>query len=494
MIDVNVLFGTFPRTAHPDEYALEAARAQLASHGITNALVCARSGAAFRHEVGNDDTFVAASADAAGGPRLLPVATINPAQNLGWRDELRRALAGGAVALRLFPDQQGWEYDSEAFHQLVAALDGRVPLLAPVTRFGDASRIGAATARIGRPVVLLGGHYTQLGDCLAALERWPHLHLETSRLGQFKGVETVTRLAGAERLLFGSGCPEKPIQAVLNAIMAARIPEATRRAILAGNAARLFGIALPDFPLPAATKATGLIDVHGHVGPIRFPTPPIEPSALPALMAEHGVTTTLASSIRAIMDDAPRGNADALEAARASNDALHAYVVVNPNDLEGSCRAMDRAYAAGAVGAKLHCQWSGQPTAAPATRALLQEVARRERPLKVHNDGPGWGAAIVEAARAYPRWKVIVAHGGPGTPDAEGAWTVEHADNVYLELATTAPDLPVVRDVVRRVGPDRLLLGTDVPLIDPAYVLGMYADAGADLARTAAVAREVFGL
>ena len=43
------------------------------------------------------------------------------------------------------------------------------------------------------PWCSLGGHYTQLGDCLAALERWPHLYLETSRLAQFRGVETVVR-------------------------------------------------------------------------------------------------------------------------------------------------------------------------------------------------------------------------------------------------------------------------------------------------------------
>ena len=62
------------------------------------------------------------------------------------------------------------------------------------------------------PVVLTGGHYTQLGDCLAALERWPHLYLETSRLAQFRGVETVVRAVGAQRLLFGSDAPARPIQ------------------------------------------------------------------------------------------------------------------------------------------------------------------------------------------------------------------------------------------------------------------------------------------
>lgn len=39
----------------------------------------------------------------------------------------------------------------------------------------------------------------------------------------------------------------------------------------------------------------------------------------------------------------------------------------------------------------------------------------------------------------------------------------------------------------------RLLFGSDAPLLDPAYVTGIYADAGATLHQTRDAAREVFG-
>jgi predicted TIM-barrel fold metal-dependent hydrolase len=170
------------------------------------------------------------------------------------------------------------------------------------------------------------------------------------------------------------------------------------------------------------------------------------------------------------------------------------YVVVNPNDPDGSCRTMDHAYAHDlAVGAKLHNSWAGQPTTSSATVALLREIARRKRPLKIHVDGPQWVDALAAVANEYPDWKVIVAHAGPGTPVREAACLVSQTRNVYVELATTFPDLPVIREVVTRVGPERVLFGTDMPLIDPAYVLGIYADAGVDLSATSALAREVFG-
>ena len=154
---------------------------------------------------------------------------------------------------------------------------------------------------------------------------------------------------------------------------------------------------------------------------------------------------------------------------------------------------MDAAYASDrAVGAKLHCSYARSPTASRATVALLHEVGRRGRPLLIHVDGADWDTALAEVARAHPRWKVILAHGGPGTTVRAASELVERTDNVFVELSTSFPDLPLIREVVQRVGRGRLLFGSDAPLLDAAYALGVYADAGADLAATASTAREVF--
>jgi predicted TIM-barrel fold metal-dependent hydrolase len=156
---------------------------------------------------------------------------------------------------------------------------------------------------------------------------------------------------------------------------------------------------------------------------------------------------------------------------------------------------MDDAYRRDvAVGAKLHCGWSQQPTASAACVALIREVARRGRPLKIHVEGPGWDGALAAVADDFPDWTLIVAHAGPGTPSLEAACLVQATRNVYLELATSFPDRAIAHDVVARVGPERLLFGSDAPLLEPAYVLGIYADAGADLPATAEVARRLFDL
>jgi predicted TIM-barrel fold metal-dependent hydrolase len=485
VIDVSVLVGASPRQVPASAYGMAAAMPELRSHGVAAALVAARS---HRHEIGNDIALAAAARSE--GVRLYPVATINPVQYLDWPTELERVLAAGAIGVRFFPDAQGWSVDSEVFRAIATAVRGRCPLFIAVTHFGDATAIGAATQRLDAPVILCGGHYTQLGDCLAALLRWPHLYLETSRLAQFRGVETVVRSVGAHRLLFGSGAPARPIQATLNAVLTAEISDADRRAILAGNASHVFGVPNVAFDLPSPTTTSDLIDVHAHIGTLGFPTPAVDPSEYGAVVARHGIVKSIASSLRAIAGDLDTGNSEAFN---VKGDALHAYVVVDPNDLDASCQAMDDAYRRGAaIGAKLHCGWSGQATTSRACLTLLREIARRGRPLKIHVDGPDWAEALACVAADYPAWKVIVAHAGPGSPSREAASLVERTQNVYVELATSFPDLPVVREVVRRVGPDRLAFGSDSPLLDAAYVQGIYADAGADLGRTIDVARQVF--
>jgi predicted TIM-barrel fold metal-dependent hydrolase len=459
-------------------HGIDDARRELHEHGIGRGLLALREA---RHEFANTRVLRAAN------DRLLPVATLNPVQYLDWPSELERVLAEGAVALRFFPDVQGWSVDSAPFQAMRRCM--RVPLLLPVDRFGDATAIGAATAGHGA-VVLMGAHYSQLGDCLAAVERWPHLYLETSRLAHFRAIETIVRSVGAGRVLFGSGAPTRPVQAALNVVLRASITAEEKRAILGGNAARVFGLPAARFDLPSSTVGTGLIDVHGHFGALGLPTPVISPTEQTAVAAAHGIALTVASSLHAIADDVGAGNADALAAV---TDQLRAYVVVDPNDLDGSCRALDVAYAHDrAAGAKLHCSYARSPTASHACVALLHAVAERGRPLLIHVDGPDWATALTEVANTHPRWRIIIAHGGPGTPVRAAACVVERTTNVYVELSTSFPDLPTIREVVRRVGAERLLFGSDAPLLDAAYALGVYADAGADLVATTKTAGEVF--
>ena len=72
----------------------------------------------------------------------------------------------------------------------------------------------------------------------------------------------------------------------------------------------------------------------------------------------------------------------------------------------------------------------------------------------------------------------MIAHGGLGTPSVEGARVAAGTDNVHLEFASSFANLATVRAAVAIAGPERLMWGSDAPLLEPAFVLGTYLDAG----------------
>ena len=71
----------------------------------------------------------------------------------------------------------------------------------------------------------------------------------------------------------------------------------------------------------------------------------------------------------------------------------------------------------------------------------------------------------------------MIAHGGLGYPQMEGAKLTVAADNIYYEMCSSfAQPLSTVRQIVRTVPRHKFMFGTDTPLLDPGFVLGTYQD------------------
>jgi len=352
------------------------------------------------------------------------------------------------------------------------------PLFVPIDRFGEASAVGRATAGLGVPVVLVGTHYRNVVDALAAARRYPHLYLETSSMAHLGAIDTAVLAIGADRILLGTGAPLRAIQSSLNAIALAHISDEDRLAILAGNAARLLGLPRPAVNLPVLRRPTRAIDVHAHLAPMPQDVPDLDPETFMAeLSRQSGTQLAIASSVEAVEADPEAGNRRMVEACRA-DPRLLGYLVADPNAPDTARDHIRRwGDAPGIVGIKIGCEQS-QPTASGAIRNLFTVLADYGKPVKIHNDGAGWDSALLRIARDHPRLPIVIAHGGLGTPSLEGASLTETADNVYLEMCSSFADLATVREVVRRVPPHKFMFGTDAPLLEPGFILGTYQDAG----------------
>jgi hypothetical protein len=476
-VDVHAGFGPDHGTAATAGAALGSLVEARRAHGIRLSLASSLLASSADGSTGNR-LAAEAAADTENG--IAAIAVVGPRRTGDASRRVEEAARSGAVGYRL----DGWDGGappSEAIREVLGAIAraGR-PLLVPLERSGAASQIGAATVELGIPVVLLGAHYTHIVHDLAAAARYPHLHLETSALAHFGAIESALRTIGPERLLLGTGSPGRAAASPISAILASTIPADAKRLVLGGNAIRLFG--LPDGPidLPDLVLPDRAFDVHAHFGPLDFDVPQVaDADLLPALRVAP-TQGAVASAGLAIFGDPVRGNDQAVRAVAAGRSGgLGAYVVADPTDLATTDVQLRRHLgASGVLGVKVHGEWSGTPTASRAMADLFGLLARFGRPVKIHNAGAGWHEALGTLARRHPRLPIIVAHGGLGTPSLEGARLAAARDNVYVELSSSFAHLPTVREAAAIAGPERLLWGSDGPLLEPAFVLGTYRDAG----------------
>ena len=482
VVDVNTCFGESPGDRF--DLSLPTLVKALDNHQIGLAFTHSLRGVRYADDEANTETLQATQSH----PGLLPVATLDLRHHLGWEREVERCLSQGVRLFRLFPEFQGWSPSDSFFAALMAKLEvsQSVVMLSvggACLRPGAATptSVGQATAAHGVPIILTEVGYFNMAETIAAMPRFSNLYAETNMLSTPGGVDVLTNEVGADRLLYGSGAPVLPIQRALNQILESNVSEQAKAQVLGGNAARLLGLGpaemcgRPELPSSEIVRfSEQVIDVHCHLGRWEYPIPAERATDLLDLMRQGGVEQAMVSSSEAIIYDLVGGNRWLAEEI-AGHPQLLGYVVVNPNYLELSCREMDRYYQQpNFVGAKLHCEYSASPTASEKTRRLMEEVARRGKPLKIHVDGSGALQALREVALAYPEWAIIKAHGG----GREAAQEVADAPNIYFEFAATGRFSKVVREVIEVLGVDRLMFGSDATLLSIGSALGAYHDMG----------------
>jgi predicted TIM-barrel fold metal-dependent hydrolase len=194
-------------------------------------------------------------------------------------------------------------------------------------------------------------------------------------------------------------------------------------------------------------------------------------------MRRYHIRNMVVSSTLALSYDVREGNQQVVDAV-ARHSELLGYAVLDPHDVTGAAEELARCLRHdGVVGVKLHPRLSGKPTGSDQFAALFEQIAPYRCPVLIHNDGADYAAAILQLARAHPQLPIIIAHAGPSRPDEAAFNAAAQAENLYLEFATTFPWRGAVRRAIETAGVERVLFGSDFPLIDPGYVLGHYQEA-----------------
>ncbi len=226
-----------------------------------------------------------------------------------------------------------------------------------------------------------------------------------------------------------------------------------------------------------------VIDCHCHLGPALYmEVPDADPAGLARHLDDLGIDMASVASGVAMVSDWKTGNDEAIQAVREFPDHFFAYTFYNPRYAELMPDELERCYAAGLRGLKLHPDFHQMP-ADDASYAMLYDFAQERRlPLLCHfgggalTDFPRYAPAVERC----PDATFILAHSLPGRDRVDLA--VDYfgdRPNVYYDLAN-AFQPGVIEYAIEKLGVERLLFGTDGCWGSMARRLGLIAFAPID--------------
>jgi len=230
---------------------------------------------------------------------------------------------------------------------------------------------------------------------------------------------------------------------------------------------------------------------------------PHPPEAYRAVVAGSQIRRAAAITIAPGGDlDRTRARNDALiRLAKDSDDFFFPVCSVHPADGAAAIGEVDRVAAAGAAWLKLHPNTQDLDVAQPAVTRVVRKAAEHGLPVLFDAYSP-WDAnqpgKFVNLAMEVPEARLVLAHAhGPGFPQllfydvlARYPWWRR---NVWIDISVTGlllaggPFADQFAWVLRKVGVDRVVFGSDFPLDDPVAAARAVALLGFTEAEQAAI-------
>lgn len=209
-----------------------------------------------------------------------------------------------------------------------------------------------------------------------------------------------------------------------------------------------------------------IVDSHMHVGDFPMFNVSMDGDGLVREMRENGITTGLVFH---------PDNAMVRELIMAET-GVYGLVWANPRMPDAATETSRLLDEPGSRfrGVKLHPLLDGYHPDDPAVHPIIELLVERGLPALIHCGHPiftlPW--SIEELIRRYPAARIILGHMGHGNIIYINAAidVAERNPNVYLETSGM-PMHSKIREAVERVGPDRVLYGSDTPFHHPSVEL-----------------------
>ena len=231
---------------------------------------------------------------------------------------------------------------------------------------------------------------------------------------------------------------------------------------------------------------TPVVDMHSHVGRQTHYRMHDAPEPYVRIMDQAGVDAAPVSCIF-------------FDTARRCNDAVARFVALNPDRFFGVAHVTPR-YLDEAMSElervfklpefkmlKLYPDYLGAPIDDPSYFPIFEWCDENRIVVKSHssfnNEGDILTAPIrfINLAESYPNIRWVLGHSGNAMPgQIQAVEAAQSSRNIWLETCTSHGEHGTIEFLVEGAGADRVLYGSDMPLMDARPLIGRITTADLD--------------
>jgi uncharacterized protein len=215
-----------------------------------------------------------------------------------------------------------------------------------------------------------------------------------------------------------------------------------------------------------------IVDAHAHIGDYSPAIPGGDHSA--EELVDRWDAAGVDCGVISVLGDDPAASNDKTRAAcECFPGRIFGYVYLNPTDVEGSLRELDRCAGHDSFrGVKFHPMNNAYYPFIEDYYPVYARVEELGLPMLWHSGTSPYShpLQIAFVARRFPRIPFILGHFALSDLTWECFPAAELADNIMVDT-TANPIVPVIDDWLRRFGSERMLWGSDFPFYDVAYEL-----------------------
>ncbi len=222
-----------------------------------------------------------------------------------------------------------------------------------------------------------------------------------------------------------------------------------------------------------------IIDFHGHVGSWDRIGGRQDVNEMLHVMDHAGIEKACLFNI--FHGDAARANDLTAAFVAAHPDRFIGFLFVTPHypeEMPGEmARAADRL---GLKGIKIYPPYADRSVEDAVWEPIFAFAQERGLPVISHTDGDGLQdpnrgepSMFIKWARKYPGARIVLAHGG-NNPNGRRSCVraARRCPNIYIETCTTWRHFHAIEELVEGAGEDRVLYGSDMPIMDPRIQVG----------------------